>query len=1233
MVGVCIWLVGCGGGDGGASNEGGGGGAGGEPGEIDVGVEPDGTSGGTPTGGMGGGDPGGGEPAGGTAGGTIGLDAGLGGSPRDAGPTADCGSTCAALQGCGVELGGDCVETCSGLSDDARSAFSTCGARLNGGDCAVDAFYGCLGEEAFAACGRFCEADARCALGADARCLRACIAETLAADPLQTLRLESRDACLTEAADDCDAARGCLDLQRDLVPSRDQWCATYQACGYDARFGVPCDDALEVLRSLSPNDASLICAWEILQVEACPADPFALLDRCQRVVDDPFESVCDATCAVAAACRPQEVPDADACATACLAGGEDSAARVLAVAECVNAADCPSYEACIAERAPEARCAALCGRRAACEAGLDVDACDADCVDAYSSVRVQRSLRCAVDSPDCSGFRGCLPLPPPPCERYCERSAACGGEEQPVDPDLPVGRDACLEACETQTLDAGAYLVANVACVLTASAACEPGAELHSPIECSGPGSPGQRCLHACRLQLSCRGGGNEGLWTCFEACAAGEVSEDEALAVAVIEACVAARAPFEAPTCEVLEACDPALSTLDCDAYCAQTSACDAAPPDCARACASDPLARVRAGSEQACLNEAGADCAAVEVCRTYTPVEQAVVSEDEVCALWSGCGFENFLRCADLIEIASGGGAPDSALPCLGENLRAGCPVDPFSVFEACARDGRADEVCLELCVAETVCDAEGASSRCSVACRPAFEDERGAEDRAIRDAERRACLAAPTCGAYVNCIEDSSPRAQCEAYCAALDACGGLPVGEDRAICAQNCDAGFVYDRLQSELRCVRAAAGECAAIRACAVPVIDCDAGCERQIECGQADNLADCQRACDDDHLADPADTNLRLTCIALTPSCGAEVDRCLDGDTSRAEPCARLCTVRTGCAERGAPEFTMCMNGCMNPLTPDDALRLFGAEGCLLAARADDCDALAVCLEAASPAPNAETVCPLAAVCGVPEDTCVAAVEAPESGALAAACLIEAARVGLGCRAAADCVGFEPPPADEDCAAVCARRAECDPTLDAFLCERSCTPAPPGLAIQRACAEATRCNGLDACLDLDDQVAVPCGPVCADAVACGAFPDAQTCNEVCTGRIRSPNSPADLLIRVDACLAEAGAGAACDPTAALACFTFASNGGDCAGACEALVTCGALGPEEAETCVQDCEAASAVDPVLNGLAIDCVFEHLANEVCDFGALEVCINDAQGGGEPPPDRPDDPPPPR
>ena len=1233
MVGVCIWLVGCGGGDGGEVrdiDEG----TGGISAELDEGVEPDGASGGMPTGGAAGGDPvGGGGSAGGAEGGAIGPDTGPGGSPPDAGPTADCGSTCAALQACGVELGGDCVETCSGLSNEAQSAFTTCGARLNGGDCAVDAFYGCLGDDAFAACGRFCEADARCALGADARCLRACVAETLEADPLQSLRLEARDSCLTEAAEDCDAARGCLDVQRSLVPSRDQWCAAYQGCGFEGLFGFSCDDALEILRSLSPNDASLVCAWEILQVEGCPADPFVVIDRCQFVVDDPFESVCEATCAVAAACRPQEVPDADACATACLAGGEDSAARVLAVAECVNAADCPSYEACIAERAPEARCAALCGRRAACEAELDVDACDAACVETYDSVRVQRSLRCEADSPDCASFRTCLPLPAPPCDRYCERSLACGVGGEPLDPDQHAGLDACLDACVSQTLDAGGFLVPTVACVLSASAACEPSPELHSPTECSGPASPGQGCLHVCRLDRSCRGGGDDGLWTCVEACVAGEGGADEALAVAAMESCVVARSPFDAPPCEVLEACDPALSTLDCDAYCAQTSACGAAPPECARACASDPLARVRAGREQACLAEAGADCAAVEACRSYTPVEEAVASEDEVCALWTACGLDNFLPCADLIAIASGGGGVEDALVCVAENLRAGCPDDPFLIFEACSRDGRADETCLELCVADTVCGAEGASSRCTGACRPVFMEERAAEDAAVRGAARRACLAASTCDEYVECAEDSTPRAQCAEYCAALEACGALPVGEDLGACAQACDTRFATDRLQAELECVRDSAGECPAIGACAVPVIDCDAGCERLVECGQTDNRADCQRTCDDAHLADPARTNLRTTCIALTLECGLEVDRCLGGDTSRAEPCARLCTVETGCAARGAPAFTTCMNGCMNPLAADAAIRLFTASPCLLAAPADDCNALSACLEGLPPVPSADVVCPLAAACGVPEDTCVAAVEAPDSGALAAACLIEAARVGLGCRTTAECVGFEPPPADQDCVALCARRAECNFTLDAFLCERSCTPAPPGLAIQRACAEVTRCNGLDACLDLDEQVAVPCAPVCADAVACGAFPDARTCNEVCTGRIRSPSSPADFLIRVDACLAQASAGAVCDPTAALACFAPAVIGGDCAGACEVLVSCGALGEEEAETCAQDCDLANVDDPVLNGLVIDCVFAHLASAVCDFRALEVCVNEAQGAVDPPPDRPDDPPPPR
>ena len=115
------------------------------------------------------------------------------------------------------------------------------------------------------------------------------------------------------------------------------------------------------------------------------------------------------------------------------------------------------------------------------------------------------------------------------------------------------------------------------------------------------------------------------------------------------------------------------------------------------------------------------------------------------------------------------------------------------------------------------------------------------------------------------------------------------------------------------------------------------------------------------------------------------------------------------------------------------------------------------------------------------------------------------------------------------------------------------------------MASRAGCAEASSCVQLAACTGLPARSDPGCDAPCADAVACGAFADADLCGAYCGGAVAGPTTDAGYPAAVAACLDDLGP--ACDAGSARDCF--AQNTRDCASVCDLLNACSPI---------EDCEA-------------------------------------------------------
>jgi hypothetical protein len=795
---------------------------------------------------------------------------------------------------------------------------------------------------------------------------------------------------------------------------------------------------------------------------------------------------------------------------------------------------------------------------------------------------------CVADAgDDCAAVTACTPPAVPDCATYCQRFEACG---YLVD-------ETCEPSCENAAIDTPEFAMPVIDCVI-ASPSCEDWSGAGpSVVLCYDEPWRGLPCSALCRQGDACEAGRPGGDVPCLEACGAG-ADPTAALRLEQGAACLEAL-PTLYPSCEQIEQCLPPLPEVDCAALCADAARCGVELPDCEAACADDPLAGIVTTRALLCL--AGSEqCADVERC--FSRSTEAVVRPtfDQFCAAWNRCGYEiDYGPCDWGFFDLGGDGAP--SVGCLYTAMEAGCG-DVYVLFDRCVGAAVSDRRCTFACEAAVACGEADDGGACLAECAA----PQTAEEEARR-APVLACGAQWSCDAYETCVETQSPAGQCARFCAARNACGEV----EAAVCEAECDASFARARSTRWRACVAEAGDDCAAVAACTPPPLPpCDRACARVVACGLEFDAEACAVDCEDAAALDPVTTTLTTGCVLAAPACDGpdSVETCRRDPENAAPACRAWCRLVDDCDPAAVRSLEACALACATGFEAEEALRFAAARPCLEAAGGDaTCRALNACRPGPAE-PDCEAACAEVDGCGIPSPNCAA--ECGAAPVEIAGCIAEARRLRNGCGGIAACIGYAPEPAPVHCRDLCGRASVCDPTRDAFLCERACEAEPDAGRVRGACLEAAGCRGLEECLALDGDVAPVCGPPCAVAVACGAYPDEPSCNGTCTGYIRSRAVAADYIPRVSACLADAGAPDACGAAEALACF--APTGGNCASYCDVNVQCGLYLPDEFEVCLGDCETGLEFDPVYTEQLIDCADENLV-PACNFDAFFNCAN--------------------
>ncbi len=1097
-------------------------------------------------------------------------------------PAPGCDALCARLEACGSALPG-CEAVCA--DGAAGPAFAECGAALGAG-CDADAlagFWPCAADAIAPGCGDRCDAQAPCVGGSDAPCLRGCLAELGAGDALTAARLAAEVQCYAGVPPgNCDAVVACAQHGGAAPrPTQAAFCAQWSACGWD--FDYPCDE-LWLQLDVPGGEPYVACFWEALGT--CQ-DIYTAFDLCTNpppLVDNRCGLFCAGleVCALESGRFPGR-----ACEATCRAAALDpnDAARVEAVLACTAETTCVDLGECLETENPEAVCAAFCDARAACDPTVP-PTCAADCLDRFGR-RASQVFRACVEAAGerCDDVLACRPPPVPDCELYCRRFVDCGYEDD--------GR--CVPNCEDAAIADPAFAIPIIDCTIAAPSCDDWASQGPSVLTCGDEPWRGLECSALCRQGPACEAGALGGDPACLVACGAGPEPTD-ALRLELGRACLNAL-PSLYPTCEEIDGCLPALPEVDCATLCADIGRCEVDFADCETACAEDALGRIVSTRASLCLGGA-ARCPDVERCLSRETEARVDPTLPQFCDAWDRCDYgATYGPCDWGFEDMGGLGAPTVA--CLYAALEAGCG-DVWQQMQDCQAGVEVDRRCAYYCEAAVACGQVETSDACLADCR-AFRDP----DEAARFAPVLACGAEFTCPAFEACVEARAPEGQCRAFCAARAACGAA----DAATCEVECVAEFARGRATVWRDCVAGAGDDCAAIDACTPPEPPpCGRACARLEACGVEPDAEACAVACEDAAAVDFVSATLAVGCVLAAPACQGDdgVTTCWLDRAAAAPACRAWCRLVDDCDPGSVRDLEACALACATGFEPEEALQFAAARECLVAAGGDaTCRALRPCLPGA-PVPDCEAACAAVDACGIDVPTCAAdcaAAPVPLAG-----CVAEAARLRGGCGAIAACVGYTPPPAPAACIALCAQAAVCDVEMDAFLCERTCAAEPEAALVRSACLEAAGCRELDLCIGLDGALAPVCAAPCDAGVACGAYPDAPTCNAVCTGYIRSRAVPADYIPRVTACLLEEGAPNACAAAPARACFE--RRGGDCGSYCDAQIECGWYFPEDRDFCLDDCAFSEQIDPDYTRRAIECAGQFLAG-VCDIDGFFVC----------------------
>lgn len=488
----------------------------------------------------------------------------------------------------------------------------------------------------------------------------------------------------------------------------------------------------------------------------------------------------------------------------------------------------------------------------------------------------------------------------------------------------------------------------------------------------------------------------------------------------------------------------------------------------------------------------------------------------------------------CMRHCERISRNGPPEEWWSCIeleSCNLLRLCPVPPIEPLP-----------CDEVCDLVGTCAVDYPRGDCAVACETFGEPFQTCADvlyGGVCDGE-----------AFRRCAVDVT-FPQCGRTCEQGVTCNLVREGE----CLDRCfDPDPLAQRSRRRINaCALGAADDCERLDACFVdqpdPGVACAGLCEAKELCGLGLGVSniDCLTACGNGPPdPDGPDYAAERAC-ANSPSC-PEFAVCLDAAGARLGPCFAWCQATTTCNPDADRDRATCMDECVGGFGDEDTLRFGAAAPCLAeAGPGADCDALTACMPEGEPMVDCEGVCGALDRCRVPAEGCREQCAAEPDRALAI-CLADAQRVGDGCGGVASCAEYAPPAPPAQCVELCDLVTPCDGEVDPYLCRLDCTPLPPALPSQLACAEFAGCGNLDVCLALDGAPNPTCAELCTPTVAltCGLYPDVQACVDACTGLAASPNTPDDYLDRAGACLGDAIDGEDCDAAAAAICFAPAS---------------------------------------------------------------------------------------
>lgn len=708
-----------------------------------------------------------------------------------------------------------------------------------------------------------------------------------------------------------------------------------------------------------------------------------------------------------------------------------------------------------------------------------------------------------------------LPTPVTDCESLCERLRECSNG-------LLGPADTCEETC-TELTGYNGY---------DAFLSCVDGAECTALNTCRVPEPPPPTCEEVCGVLDSCEPSTRlpeslADVETCTDACS--EPARAEAIGVCgrsiaegisscdgdIFSRCLAERLyPVCSAVCDRKLECGVASDYIDCLVGCATPSS------------ETDPVTRRRARLRQTCWQTA-AECA--EAIQCDEPATPALYDPTALCTADDGCNRQIDAPCADTV-LALSVSIDHEALDCVAQSLTQTCNESLAECFTQTTLDPLD---CDEYCAIAMLCEQlpEGQSEfDCSTNCRAAAS---GSSEDMARFRRPTSCAYVNTCEDLQLCLEQSGGTDICASACNHLSGCENLDGSNvDLNTCTLECnDSSTLREEVYFTCNAIMDA---CLTPEQCAVPPApDCTTICDGLQGCGLS--TPRCIQSCDDTAYLEPDAFIETYACHAVARNC-PEHERCQQGDDSAGRACIQYCRGELDCAGDQSAMLA-CIDRCANGLSGQAGVRFESNYACLQALPIDaTCDAVDACNVMNTPESICNAVCTATSECALLDDN--QTLEACRTNCIgdlsvdpdAYACALRAGRVTNGCIDLAVCLDIDVPEADPACVTQCQARAQCDESIDQFLCERQCDPALAGTALRLSClAQHSECESVLSCLDNPVEDPNICAGIC-------------TTLEQCDGQIGPGNRYEDSIICQTACGIEALVNTSADHPAVSVCL-------------------------------------------------------------------------------------------